>query len=465
MARGRPGALELARLLDAVAQPAYVLDEDRAVVFCNRACLEWLGCAPDAVQQKRCVFGSDESGKADPAVAGLCPPPGVLAGEEGQAVASAALADGRLSRRRVRFVPLRGDGTASAAILAIVESQDLNDTEAEQAPVCSTEAAQLHERLRKFRHQRAAFFRLDRFVGGSTAMRRVRAQVEVAAASRASVLIVGPPGSGRQHAAHAIHYGPCGEPGGPLVPLACAVSASDLITSTLEAISLEGQFRSGGPTQSSPCHGTLLLNDVDQLPPESQAELAKELTRPGFPLRIVATASQDLLDSARKGQFREDLATVLSTLVIQMPALAERRGDVPLLAQLFVEESNARGGKQIAGLSSEALDCLEAYPWPGNVDELARMIHEAHQRAEATEIVLGDLPEQVHHAYAAAGHPRRPEEKIVLGEFLPRIERELLARALARAKGNKTKAARLLGMTRPRFYRRLVQLGLEKPPS
>ena len=88
---------------------------------------------------------------------------------------------------------------------------------------------------------------------------------------------------------------------------------------------------------------------------------------------------------------------------------------------------------------------MAAYSWPGNVDDLVRVVHEAHQRAEGPQIGLRDLPQQVHLAASAAAHPRRVEETIVLDEFLTRVERELLSRAMVRAKGNKTKAAKLLG--------------------
>jgi DNA-binding NtrC family response regulator len=156
------------------------------------------------------------------------------------------------------------------------------------------------------------------------------------------------------------------------------------------------------------------------------------------------------------------LASLLSTIVIELPPLAERRADLPLLAQLFLEEANSRGMKQVAGFSSEALDRLDGYFWPGNCDELAQMVAEAHAHAEGPHIEIGDLPERIHLAAYAAAHPARIEESIVLDDFLRRIERELVSRALAQAKGNKTKAARLLGMTRPRLYRRLVHLGLEE---
>jgi DNA-binding NtrC family response regulator len=104
---------------------------------------------------------------------------------------------------------------------------------------------------------------------------------------------------------------------------------------------------------------------------------------------------------------------------------------------------------------------LDAYAWPGNLDELARVVAEAHRRVEGPQVGAGDLPDRIRLAAEAAAYPPRPEETIVLDEFLAGVERELIRRALAQAKGNKAKAARLLGMTRPRLYRRLVQLGLE----
>ena len=100
------------------------------------------------------------------------------------------------------------------------------------------------------------------------------------------------------------------------------------------------------------------------------------------------------------------------------------------------------------------------YSWPGNVAELAEVIAESHARASARLIAAGDLPERLRLAADAAARPRRKEEPIQLDEFVARIERELIRRALTRTKGNKTKAARLLGLNRPRLYRRMVQLGL-----
>ncbi len=163
---------------------------------------------------------------------------------------------------------------------------------------------------------------------------------------------------------------------------------------------------------------------------------------------------------AQPGQFREDLAAALSTIVIELPPLSQRRDDVPLLAQALLEEHNSRGGKQMGGFASDALDRLCAYSWPGDVDELAQVVAESHVRAAGAQITRADLPERIHAAAEMAARPRRKEEPIRLDEFIARIERELVRRALARSKGNKAKAARLLGLNRPRLYRRMVQLGL-----
>jgi len=457
MARTRPGSTELARLLDSAVEPVYVLDEEQRIVFCNRACLNWVGRKAEELLGRRSTYPSGPEGaREDAGAAGLCPQPAALAGRETVGVVGCSLADGRLSRRRARFVPVRGEEGAPAGLLVLVEPGELSEADALAALPKDDEAARLHERIRTFRHQMAGRYRIDRLVGDSPAMRKARAQVELAASGRGSVLVVGPPGSGRQHVAAAIHYAAGPEAAGPLVPLACPLLDADLIRSTLAALVARYSPSDGGP------RGSVLLSDVERISPEAQADLARLFHSRPFPLRILATARRPLSETAGQGAYREDLAAMLSTLVIELPPLERRRRDLPLLAQLSLEEASATSGKQLAGFTAEAMDCLDAYGWPGNLDELVQVVREAHQRAEGTEVGAGDLPQFIHLALRAAAHPRRPEETIALDEFLRRVERELLQRAMARAKGNKTKAARLLGMTRPRLYRRLIQLGLEE---
>jgi DNA-binding NtrC family response regulator len=211
--------------------------------------------------------------------------------------------------------------------------------------------------------------------------------------------------------------------------------------------------------QTSP--GTLLIHRIDETSADLQVELAAFFVRRPLSWRLMATAAEPLLELARRGKFRDDLAAALSTIVIELPPLAQRRGDLPLLAQLFLEDLNASGRRQLGGFTPAVLDLLDSYSWPGNLDVLAEVVAESHQRATGREIDVADLPERIRLVSRAAAYPRQTEETIVLDEYLGRVERELIRRALARAKGNKARAARLLGLTRPRLYRRMVQLGLE----
>lgn len=457
MARPRPGAADLVHVLDACARPLYVLDDEGRIVFCNQACLDWLGLEASAVLGVRLRYQPPAAEGTEALAAGLCPPPPVSAGQEMIATVACPRGDGQFSRRRARFLPLESeDGVAG--ILALVEAAEGEPGPGEPpaVPAECAEALTLHEQLRTLREQLGRRYALDRLVGSTPAMFQVRAQVELAASSGARVLLVGPPGSGRQHLAATIHYAQ-GLEAGSLIPLACGLLDPELIGATLAALAKQN------PRASAP--GTLLLNDADQLPLEVQRDVAEALASRSFPLRVIATARQPLLALARQGRYREDLAARLSTLVIELPPLAQRREDIPLLAQFFVEEANRQGEKQVLGFTPEALDMLASYAWPGNVDELIEVVRFAHHHCESPQIGVRDLPPKLHEAASAALHPPRKEENIVLDEFLRRIERELLERAMARAKGNKAKAARLLGVTRPRLYRRLVQLGLEPPQA
>ena len=445
-------------MLNSTTQPVYVLDDELTVVFCNRACRDWLGPGAEGLLGQRCAYHSspDQSGPAAVA-AGLCPPPAAMAGRQLTAHVSCIGADGQVHARRARFIPLGTCPEDLIGLVVLLDAEDLPEPDATPPPLCGDEPqpTDLHEHVRQFRRQAAARYRADRLIGNSSAIRRVRAQIELAAGSRASVLLVGPPGSGRQHVAAAIHYGSDPQSAGSLIPLACAVLGADLIHSTVLALAAKE------PLGERTSRSTLLLNQADQLPLVVQAELAEVLARRSFQLRLIATAARPLEQLAVAGTYRADLAALLSTITIELPPLARRREDLPLLAQLFLEDANARGGKQLGGFAPEALDQLDAYPWPGNLDELAQVVAQAHRQAEGPQIGPRDLPEQIRLAATVAAHPPRTEKTIELDEFLGRVERELIRRALAQAKGNKAQAARLLGMTRPRLYRRMLQLGLE----
>jgi len=462
----RINATELARLLNSISEPVYVLDEDLTLVFFNRACREWLGESSEGILGNRCAYHSSPSASGpEAAAARLCPPPQVLDGIADVAVVSCQDAEQNLRERRARFMPLASGEDNVFGVIAILDNADLTPEQASlvASPSMPREEAPsaLHEQIVRFRQTAAARYRADRLIGSGPAVRLARRQVELAVGSRCSVLLIGPQGSGRQHLATAIHYGShrpasAASKAGGFAALDCSLLAFDSFDSLTAAIAKVG----GVEPASAP--GTILLTRIDELAADLQAELALLLERRPLPLRLIATAAQPLSELARRGAFRKDLAAALSTLVIELPPLTQRREDLPVLAQLFLEETNAHGTRQLGGFTHAALDALDAYPWPGNLDELAGVVADAHRRATGMEIDAKDLPEKLHWVAQAAAHPRRTEEKIVLDDYLARIERELIERALNRSKRNKAKAARLLGMTRPRLYRRMVQLGLEQ---
>ncbi len=461
MARQRITGTDLAKMFNAASGPIYVLDDEWTLVFCNRACLDWLAEAADGLLGRRCTYQStEETTGPDRVAAGLCPPPDAMAGRPMTATVTCPDEQGRPRYRRAEFVPLGTDPDDLIGLVAILQEEDLAEPEEPWPLRPESEPSQLHDQVRRFRQQAAARYRAERLIGNSPAIRRVRAQVEAAVAGRGSVLLVGPPGSGRQHVAAAIHYGANSQATGSLIPLDCSLLGTDLIRSTIGALATDAALA------EEVGRGTLLLNRADLLPPEIQAELVSTLGRKTFPLRLIATANTSLDELAAAGEYRADLAALLGTLVIQLPPLASRREDLPLLAQLLLERANAEGAKQVGRFNAEALDALDAYPWPGNVDELAQVVSEAHHRAEGPEVEAADLPERIHIAAEAAAYPPRAQQTIVLDEFLGQVEEELIRRALGQAKGNKAQAARLLGISRPRLYRRMIQLGLaEGDPS
>jgi hypothetical protein len=457
--RQRISATELGHLLDRPDRPVYVLNDEGVIVYYNEACRQWLGRGGEGLLGRRCTYHSSPEASGPEAVAAaLCPPPTVFSGREAAAAVCRLDESGGAAYRRARFIPLGAAAGEVLGVVAILDGEDLPEPPPSPPP-SPTEAEEdarwRHELLRRYRGQTVALYGIDRLVGNSPAIRRARAQVALAAGSRASVLLVGPPGSGRQQMATAIHYGTAPEAAGTMVPLGCALLGKELIRATVSAVSAIS--RPGRPAAVD----TFFFLQADQIAAEIQEDLAAMLSARPPHLRLVAAAEQPLCDLARRGRYRDDLAAVLSTITIELPPLAERREDLPLLAQVFLEEANARGGKQLAGFSPEALDRLDAYAWPGNIDELALMVAEGCARAAGPEVQPDDLPERLRWVAEAATQPRRKDEAIVLDEFLGRIERELIRRALARAKGNKARAARLLGLTRPRLYRRMVQLGLE----
>ena len=464
------------RLLQELQAPVYVLDEQQVLVYFNDALVRWANADADALLGQVCRYHVSGSRLHHEIIAAaLAPPPEVSQGLQVEAILAVDAVQEIRSRRAV-FVPLPIDNGLFAS-LVLVDAADLSPEEAENSipqqsglttlaasnagtTVETLAARELHRVLLAVRRHQAGRYRFETLIGQTPLMQMVRQQAALAAESVVPVLIVGPPGSGRETLGNAIHFGRDGELSGGLIPVDCHALPPELIDSTVRAF-----YRRYAKSDRQKRH-TLLLNNADLLEPE-QAELVFSViaNNPGN-MRIIGTSPFE----PTAWQNHPELPYRLATIKINLPPLVERRDDIPMLAQWFLEQQNAaRKTKNDAptvsrsGFSSNAIDLLAQYHWPGNLDELIRVVRESHANAKGPLVRSGDLPARLRQsADALAATPT--EEPIDLEQHLHAVELELIGRALQTAKGNKAKAARLLGMTRPRLYRRLEQLGLVEIP-
>jgi DNA-binding NtrC family response regulator len=456
MSRARSILLALRRTLGDSPRPVYLVAGDRTIQYCNAACLDWTGLKAEVLLGCRCDYHWEScETAAQRAAAALAVPPEVFAGRQLRRQISIGASDSSARRRWATFLPLSSHDEP-AGVLVVLDAVDCRPGDAAEMEEGETdEAARLHLQLAQLRRKLGPIYELHQVVGPSAVIQRVRDQIRAAASSGSRTLIVGPRGSGREHMARTIYYLHAPANTGALVPLSCSLLDAELLQTTITS------FIRTRPEIEVTSPAALLLLDVDRLSADAQRALMAVLNIVELRTYTLATCSTPLIEMVRDGRFRSDLAHYLSTLVIELPALRERGEDIPWLAQKLLEFCNAEGGRQLSGFSQEALDLLAAYSWPGNIDELAREVRQAHRRAAGPRVEVNDLPSQVRDGVKAAAHPRREPERIQLDQFLATIEEELLRRALKQARGNRAQAARLLGITRARLLRRLQQLGID----
>jgi DNA-binding NtrC family response regulator len=461
MARQASPARQLLKSFDNSAAPIYLVDAQRRLLYANPACCQWLGKSLTELAGQRCDYSVNlESDPQSPPAAGngtftaLGPPPEAFEHPQwaGEVCGGPEGGPGEIRSATFHALP----GSSSTQVLVIVGAPV---TSAAGEHESATAARLGHLQLLQLRSELDPSLLMGPLIGQSHAIKRLREQVKVAQQANVRVIIVGPPGSGRRQLARAIHYSGDLSQVGPLAAVDCPVMDAELMQHTLTRFLRQ---REGATYRRPPA---LLLTDVDQLRPDAQQELSGFLHLPGVEMPTISTASRSLHKLAAKGRFRQDLAFALSTFTLVVPPLRKRPDDVPLLAQYFLEQHNARGGRQHSGFASDALELLLLYSWPGNVDELAATVRQACEQAPGSTITAADLPDQLHHGREDLLHRSPAELPLKLNEFLAEVEKELLHRALRKAGGNKTKAAELLGVHRARLIRRLVQLGLMTPPS
>lgn len=302
-------------------------------------------------------------------------------------------------------------------------------------------------------------------VTGSPAMNRIIDMLPNIAKSDCSVLILGPSGSGKELIAQAIHnLSP--RRFGPYVRINCAALPASLLESELFGY-VKGAFTDA--RHDKPGHfalangGTLLLDEISEMDVSLQVKLLRVLNNGEYqPLgstrtmhadtRVVAATNADLKAAIDQGRFRSDLYFRINVVTIDIPPLSRRREEIPLLVSHFVEKYAATTGKAIHAVSPDAMRLLITYDYPGNVRELENAIEHAFVMCEGDTITPEFLPSHLSDVARQATHQTTLE---------PTGEREIIAQALARRQGNRSLAARDLGMHRTTLWRKIKVLGLE----
>ena len=331
------------------------------------------------------------------------------------------------------------------------------------------ETSRLRREVRALRTTQGREYGFDAIIGTSPAMTQVKALLARVAASPAStVLLTGETGTGKDLAAKAVHYN-SDRAGRSFVNITCSALPEQLLESELfgheRGAFTDARQQKRGLFETAD-GGTIFLDEIGEMTATLQAKLLRFLEEKAFKrvggladvrvdVRVVAATNRDLEDEVKAGKFREDLFYRLQVMPIPLPPLRERQGDIPLLANYYIDRFNREFKKRVRGLSAKATTLLEQYQWPGNVRELRNAIeramllidHDTLEPVDFTTLTRSVEPAQF----------RLPAEGVNLDE----VERQLLTQALERAGGSQSRAAQLLGINRDQVRYRIEKFGLK----
>ena len=294
----------------------------------------------------------------------------------------------------------------------------------------------------------------NNMIGVAPPMQRVFEIIDQVAPSKATVLITGESGTGKELVANAIHQR-SPRAAKPFIKLHCAALAESLLESELfghEKGSFTGAMVRKDGRFSLADGGTLFLDEIGEISPAIQVKLLRFLQEHEFErvggnqtirvdVRVIAATNRNLLEEIAKGRFREDLYYRLNVVSLEMPALRERRSDIPALAKFFVDRYAKENGKSIEGCASEALELLMNYNWPGNVRELENAIERAVVLSMGSLIETKHLPASVKPMTLSNGMP------VVPGATMAEVERYTILETLKSTGGSTSRAAEILGIS------------------
>ena len=304
-------------------------------------------------------------------------------------------------------------------------------------------------------------------IGLSPKMQRVYKLIEKVSQHNYPVLILGESGTGKELVARSIHFAGT-RSSRPFAPVDCSSFVPTLIESELFGY-MKGAFTGANQTKrglmEAAGNGTLFLDEIGDLPVDLQAKLLRAIQekeirpvgstdRISISVRVIAATNRDLETAVREGRFRQDLYFRLNVVQIKLPPLRERKGDIPLLVNSFLEKFSDTDGP-IRTIAEDMMTKLMAWDWPGNVRELENVIERAVALGTSSLLHVGDLPSNLQYG----ANEKLPQDDVLLP--LEELERRAIKRALRESGGDKLAAARLLGIGKTTLYRKLKQYEAE----
>ncbi len=328
----------------------------------------------------------------------------------------------------------------------------------------------LRDENRQLKEELGRKYRWDNIVGRSPQMQEIFATVMRVAPSRATVLLAGESGVGKDLIARAIHFH-SPRKDRPFVKINCTALPENLMESELFGYE-KGAFTGANTSKPGKFEqadsGTVMLDEIGDVPPAIQVKLLRVLQEREFErlgsnrtqhidVRVIAATNRDLRMALEDGTFREDLFYRLNVVPIDIPPLRERREDIAYLAHHFVEKLAPETGSTAHGITDAAIEKLIQYSWPGNVRELENVIERSLVLAAGGKLDANDIRLDLN----LRRRPATSEIGLPEGMSLDAFEQELIKKALDQASGNKSQAARILGLTRNALRYRLTQMGIE----
>jgi DNA-binding NtrC family response regulator len=385
---------------------------------------------------------------------------------------------------------ITGHGSVESAVEAMKKGADDYLTKPVDLFVLRTRASavvekrMLRRRVTELESRLAEKF--GRIVGRSKPMEALFRQMEMVAPTRSNVLIVGESGTGKELVANALHEN-SPRRDGPFLPINCAAIPAEILESELFGHE-RGAFTGATSRKIGRFElahgGTLFLDEIGDLPVDMQVKLLRVLEQREFmrvggtetikvDIRLIAATNQDLEAAVEQGRFRSDLYYRLKVVTLRIPPLRERREDIPLLAEHFLETLGRENGRVGMRFSPEAMRALVAHRWEGNVRELKNLVESLIVLSTEDEIRLQDLPEPYRSAAAEADSApagpvetfpsaaaREPFLEIPEGATMEEIERQAILNALKRTGGNRTQAAEMLAIGLRTLQRKLKEYRL-----